>query len=66
MKLKEYWKETIANKNTDCSKCGYNIKKGQIILTHYKDGRLKGIKCQGCHVGWNPNVIQNGLQDRLL
>ena len=57
MKLKEYWKETIANKDTFCSECRYHIKRGQIILTHYKEGRLKDIKCQGCHIGWNPSVV---------
>ena len=55
-KKHEYWKETTANKDTYCSECGYHIKKGQVILIHYIMGHLEDIKCQGCHVGWNPTI----------
>lgn len=52
----EHWRETIANSDTYCSKCNYHIKSGQIILIHFKYGKLEGISCQGCHVGWNLKV----------
>lgn len=53
----KYYKETRSNNDTYCSKCGYQIKKGRIILICYDQGKLKWIKCKGCHVGWNPVII---------